>query len=50
MHLRDFPAGGRIFRRGDPGAALYVIAQGAVEISVDTTTGEQVMPRPARSG
>ena len=42
MHLRDFPGGERIFRRGDPGAALYVIAQGAVEISVDTTTGQRV--------
>ena len=43
MHLCDFPAGSRIFRRGDPGAALYVIAQGAVEISVDTTTGRRVL-------
>src|SRR4029077_11883993 len=42
MHLRDFPAADRICRRGDPGTALYVIAQGAVEISVDTTTGERV--------
>ena len=30
MRQRDFPEGGRIFRRGDPGAALYVIARGAV--------------------
>ena len=43
MHLCDFPAGERIFRRGDPGAALYVIAQGGVEISVDTTTGTRVL-------
>ncbi len=43
MHLCDFPAGTRIFRRGDPGAALYVIARGAVEISVDTTTGKRVL-------
>ncbi|MGZ6163392.1 MAG: DUF1003 domain-containing protein [Myxococcaceae bacterium] len=43
MHLRDFAAGGRIFRRGDPGAALYVISQGQVEISVDTTTGSRVL-------
>src|SRR5262249_17961167 len=42
-HLREFPGGMRIFRRGDPGAALYVIASGAVEISVDTTTGERVL-------
>jgi len=31
-HPRDFPAGSRIFRRGDPGSALYVIATGAFEI------------------
>jgi uncharacterized membrane protein len=43
LHLRDFPAGGRIFRRGDPGSALHVIASGAVEISVDTTTGKRVL-------
>ena len=43
MHLRDFPADERIFRRGDPGAALYVIASGEVEISVDTTTGKRVL-------
>jgi CRP/FNR family cyclic AMP-dependent transcriptional regulator len=43
MHLRDFSAGSRIFRRGDPGAAVYVIARGAVEISVDTTTGRRVL-------
>jgi len=42
-HLRDFPKGGRVFRRGDPGSALYVIASGAVEISVDTTTGRRVL-------
>jgi len=43
MHLRDFPVQGRVFRRGDPGSALYVIASGEVEISVDTTTGKRVL-------
>jgi len=42
MHLRDFAAGERVFRRGDPGEALYVISQGTVEISVNTTTGNRV--------
>lgn len=50
MHLRDFAAGSRIFRRGDPGAALYVISQGAVEISVDTTTGTRVLLARLGSG
>jgi len=43
MRPRDFEAGSRIFRRGDPGEALYVIAAGAVEISVSTTTGVRVL-------
>jgi uncharacterized membrane protein len=43
MRQRDFHAGSRIFRRGDPGAALYVISHGAVEISVETTTGKKVV-------
>ena len=43
MRQREFSAGGRIFRRGDPGAALYVIARGTVEISVETTTGKKVV-------
>ena len=43
VRTRDFPAGTRIFNRGDPGAALYVISTGVVEISVDTTTGSRVL-------
>jgi len=43
MHLRDIAVGECIFRRGDPGEALYVISRGAVEISVSTTTGNRVL-------
>jgi len=43
VRTRDFPGGSRIFHRGDPGAALYVIRSGVVEISVDTTTGSRVL-------
>jgi CRP/FNR family transcriptional regulator, cyclic AMP receptor protein len=43
MQLREFPAGTHIFRRGDPGSALHVITRGAVEITVDMTTGKQVL-------
>jgi CRP/FNR family cyclic AMP-dependent transcriptional regulator len=39
----DFPAGTRVFRRGDPGGSLYVMSRGLVEISVDTTTGDRVL-------
>ena len=43
MRVREVPAGERVFRRGDPGEALYVIAEGAVEISVSTPTGNRVL-------
>jgi CRP/FNR family cyclic AMP-dependent transcriptional regulator len=39
----DFPAGARVFRRGDPGGSLYVVSRGLVEISVETTTGDRVL-------
>jgi CRP/FNR family transcriptional regulator, cyclic AMP receptor protein len=39
----DFPAGTRVFRRGDPGGALYVVSRGLVDISVETTTGDRVL-------
>jgi CRP/FNR family cyclic AMP-dependent transcriptional regulator len=39
----DFPAGTRVFRRGDPGGSLYVVSRGLVDISVETTTGDRVL-------
>ena len=50
MRQRDFPEGGRIFRRGDPGAALYVIARGAVEDLGRDHHREEGAARPARAG
>jgi glutaminase len=35
---REFAAGTRVFRAGDPGDTLYFILRGEVEISVDTET------------
>ena len=38
---RTWPGGTRIFNRGDPGDSFYVVSQGKVELSVDSTTGER---------
>ncbi|HMK73469.1 MAG TPA: DUF1003 domain-containing protein [Myxococcaceae bacterium] len=38
---RAWPAGTRIFHRGDPGDSFYVVSQGKVELSIDSTTGER---------
>jgi len=38
---RTWPAGTRIFHRGDPGDSFYVVSEGRVELSIDSTTGER---------
>ena len=35
--------GERIFSRGDPGQALYIVAQGEVQLSVVDTTGQRIV-------
>jgi class 3 adenylate cyclase/CRP-like cAMP-binding protein/tetratricopeptide (TPR) repeat protein len=40
--MSEFTAGGHVFRRGDPGTALYVIDRGTVSITVDQAGGETV--------
>src|SRR5262249_34430978 len=38
-----FAAGQVIFRRADQGGAIFVVAQGAVEISTEDTTGRRIV-------
>jgi uncharacterized membrane protein len=45
-----WPAGTRIFGRGDPGDSFYVVSEGKVEISVETTTGERRVLGAAGAG
>src|SRR5689334_20338452 len=43
-------AGQTIFKRGDPGDALYVVKQGEVEISFTNDTGDKIVLERARPG
>jgi CRP-like cAMP-binding protein len=45
-----FPTGEVIFRRGDPGDALFILRQGAVELSAEDTTGQRVVLETAGPG
>lgn len=38
-----FAPGERLFARGDPGAALYIVAQGEVQLAVVDTTGQRIV-------
>lgn len=51
-HLKpaDFDAGAVLFERGTPGAALYVIARGLVEIRVNSDTANRTTRRLAVFG
>lgn len=43
LEVKTFKAGDTIFRIGDPGASMYVITAGEVELTVKTKTGEPVL-------
>ena len=42
--------GARVFSRGDPGGAIYIVADGEVEISVEDTTGQRIVFETAGRG
>ena len=44
------PAGARVFSRGDPGGAIYIVADGEVQISVEDTTGQRIVFETAGRG
>src|SRR5207248_6606417 len=46
----SFPAGELIFRKGEPGNAIYIVASGEVEIFVEDTTGGRIVFETAKSG
>jgi CRP/FNR family cyclic AMP-dependent transcriptional regulator len=47
VELVDFPEGATIFKVGDPGDSMYVLATGEVQLSVKTKTGEEMfLERP----
>jgi CRP/FNR family cyclic AMP-dependent transcriptional regulator len=47
--LRE-PAGTVLFQAGDPGDALYVVIEGAVEVYVEDPTGQQIVMERAGAG
>ncbi len=42
VHTRHFEAGEIVFRAGDPGDALYIVARGTVEVLADSAGGRAV--------
>lgn len=43
-------AGEKVFSRGDPGGAIYIVSSGEVQISVEDTTGQVIVFETARRG
>lgn len=46
----EFEPGASIFRRGDPGDAIYIVASGEVEVFIQDSTGERIVFETARTG
>jgi uncharacterized membrane protein len=46
----QFQAGEIIFRRGDPGGAIYIVASGEVEIFLQDSLGERIVFETAKAG
>ncbi|MGZ3457166.1 MAG: DUF1003 domain-containing protein [Archangium sp.] len=47
VHL---PAGQKVFGRGDPGGAIYIVSSGEVQLSVEDTAGQVLVFETARAG
>ena len=45
-----FQAGDFIFRRGDPGGAIYIVASGEVEIFIQDSLGERIVFESVKAG
>ncbi|MBS1152834.1 MAG: Crp/Fnr family transcriptional regulator [Myxococcaceae bacterium] len=46
----DLPAGATVFKRGDPGDSIFIVASGEVEIFVLDTTGQRIVFETAKAG
>jgi CRP-like cAMP-binding protein len=46
----DFAPGHIIFKRGDPGDAIFIVSTGEVEIYVEDTTGQRIVFETAKAG
>lgn len=50
IEVEEFKAGTIVFRRGEPGDTIYIVASGEVEIYVDDTTGGRIVFETAKTG
>lgn len=46
----SFSPGGFVFRRGDPGDSIYIVAEGEVEIFLDDSLGERIVFETVKAG
>lgn len=46
----SFAPGALVFKRGDPGDAIFIVASGEVEIFVEDTTGQRIVFETAKPG
>ncbi|MBK7861594.1 MAG: DUF1003 domain-containing protein [Archangiaceae bacterium] len=50
LEEESFAAGSLLFRKGEPGNAIYIVASGEVEIFVEDTTGGRIVFETAKTG
>ena len=50
LDVATVPKGQMLWRRGDPGDAIYVVRKGCVEFFVTNDTGDKIVLQPAREG
>jgi CRP/FNR family cyclic AMP-dependent transcriptional regulator len=46
----EFQAGQLIFRRADPGGAIFIVASGEVEVFIEDSTGERIVFETVKAG
>ena len=50
LEVVEVPAGETLFKRGDPGDSIFIVAEGEVEIFVNDTTGQRIVFETAKRG
>lgn len=50
LELEEHAPGGAIFKKGDPGSSIFIVASGEVEIFVEDTTGQRIVFETAKAG
>jgi uncharacterized membrane protein len=50
LEEESYTNGSTIFRKGEPGNAIYIVAEGEVEIFVEDTTGGRIVFETAKTG